>query len=170
MRIRTCLFIASASCALLSGCADMLTLFNDSTSAPKEARFVMELTGQGYQQFQCTRDRVGYYWRFVTPNVKLIDSHGQLVATQGADFAFVGVDGSLLRAKIVSSEATNTHSRLKNILFEVFPHGKKRGKLSSFHWVRRTSAKGGIPQSVCSSSRLSEVIKVPFSATYAFYN
>ena len=169
MRYRTYLFVASATCALLSGCADLMTFFNDASSAPKEARFVMELEGQGYQQFQCSRDRDGYYWRFVTPSVRLLDSQGRLVATQGADFAFTGSDGSLLRAKIVASEATSTHSRLKNVLFKVTAHGKKRGQLSSFLWVRRTSAKGGIPQTVCSSSHLSEVVKVPFSATYAFY-
>jgi len=156
---------ASLSC-LLAACS---TLVSDPSTPPRNAALDLTLIGTGHQQFQCSSDSKGYFWRFVAPEVTLRDETGRVLARQGVDFAFIALDGSRLKAKIVASSARSWNSQMKDVLFETTPHGLVRGKLTPYHWVRRTDAEGGIPLRACSKTALGQFIRIPFRATYRFY-
>lgn len=174
MRFRHLVLLAATSVALLStGCADMAQvagnlLTSHSVQIPPNAELILEAKGEGYQEFQCSADKRGYFWRFVAPFAE-IKVDGELYATQGADFAFVAPDGAHLKSKIVSVEKTSTNNRLKDILFSVMAHGAVTGELSDFSWIARVNASGGVPTEACGPENLAENVQIPFSATYYFY-
>lgn len=157
-------------CALLSSAfalCSCASLFSD-IQIPKTAQSSMQLQAEGFQLFQCSRDKYGYFWRFIAPEVSLYDGQNKIIVKQGADFNFIANDGSRLKAKIVASDRSS-RAKLNDVLFEVTPHGTVNGMLSNFHWVKRSDAQGGIPQSTCTAKRRGQAIKVPFSAIYTFY-
>lgn len=158
-----------AGCSLFSGFFPWETGYGtDPVSPPEGARHLMTLTGKGTQVFQCTPDKQGRYWRFVTPQATLTDQKHRIVAEHGADFTFVARDGSRLTSKIVKYSAGADAASLKNVLFETTSSGKQ-GILTGVRWVKRTGAKGGVPLTACSASQIGMVLRRPFVAEYAFY-
>ena len=115
-------------------------------------------------------DKDGYWWRFIAPEVVLMNPAGRKIATQGADFNFTAPDKSKLSSKIVSSAPGKTDADLKDVLFRVTPAGKiKTGTLTPYRWVKRDEAKGGIPTAVCNRNSLGNMLVVHFTARYTFY-
>ncbi len=158
------LFLCALSLAL-AGCS---TLFKDAVTPPEGSSITQTYTGKGHLQFQCAVDKQGYYWRFIAPDIDILDATGQLFAKQGADFAFFATDGSSLKSKISSSQESS--SRIRDVLFETTPRGKQDGVLSSIHWVKRTEARGGVPPvEACSRKTLGNSWREPFSAKFSFY-
>ena len=160
------LFLACMALVLI-GCSSWLV---DPVAPPYAASLRVTYTGSGYQQFQCVVDKRGYYWRFVAPEVEILDASGRLFARQGADFTFRAADGSFLKATISAADTSGSNSRMKDVLFEVTARGNPIGVLSRFRYVKRTAAVGGIPPSPCRRNSLGTFLKVPFHATYAFYH
>ena len=76
----------------LAGCSTIQNIFDPlSPGADASAAFV--LSAQGIQQFQCTADANGRYWKFITPQAELKDAKGHVVARQGSEgsvFAKIG--------------------------------------------------------------------------------
>ena len=145
----------------------MTRLFSDALT-PEEGYPVLDLIGSGYQQFQCTTDSKGRYWRFVSPKAELKDKSGRTVATQGSEFTFQAPDGSVLTSKIVRWDEKAPPLDVRSVLFETHGHGKT-GVLTGVRWVKRIEGKGGIPQTRCSASQLGTFLQVPFTARYVFY-
>lgn len=156
---------------LLTGCAGF-NPFGPGPVDPEDATAKPDLvlTGAGVQKFQCSADKDGYWWRFIAPEVVLMNAAGRRVATQGADFNFTAPDKSKLSSKIVSSAPGKTDADLKDVLFRVTPAGKiKTGTLTPYRWVKRDEAKGGIPTAVCNRNSLGNMLVVHFTARYTFY-
>ena len=89
---------------LLTGCAGF-NPFGPGPVDPEDATAKPDLvlTGAGVLKFQCSADKDGYWWRFIAPEVVLMNPAGRKIATQGADFNFTAPDKSKLSSKIVSS-------------------------------------------------------------------
>ena len=129
---------------LLTGCAGF-NPFGPGPVDPEDATAKPDLvlTGAGVLKFQCSADKDGYWWRFIAPEVVLMNPAGRKIATQGADFNFTAPDKSKLSSKIVSSAPGKTDADLKDVLFRVTPAGKiKTGTLTPYRWVKRDEAKG----------------------------
>lgn len=168
LTVRTTLLL-SFSGALLTGCANLPQLFGDGLSPEGDAVEVMQLFGRGVQQFQCTKDKDGRYWKFIAPKVSLTDDKGREVLVQGADFIFTSHDGSVLTSKIVKWEKkSGDRENVRSVLFETVGHGKT-GVLTGVRWVKRTEGKGGLPLTTCSASQYGTFLQVPFTARYTFY-
>ena len=165
MSLRRISLVSLVSIAL-AGCSSFLT---DPVAPPQDVSLSFSYVGTGYQQFQCTADSKGYYWRFIAPEVEIRDATGKIFAWQSADFTFGAPDGSSLKAKINASSSSSSHAKMKDVLFEGTPRGNLKGTLSNFKWVKRTEARGGIPTTGCYRGNLGTFLKVPFSANYAFY-
>ena len=74
---------------LLTGCAGF-NPFGPGPVDPEDATAKPDLvlTGAGVLKFQCSADKDGYWWRFIAPEVVLMNPAGRKIATQGADFNF----------------------------------------------------------------------------------
>lgn len=156
----------------LAGCSGSLpTLVHsdpDSIEPPAEATLIRTLKGTGTQQFRCTSDDQGRYWRFIAPKVTLKDKRHRVIITQGAGFEFQAKDGSKLSAKIVAATESNSPVNLKPVLFKTSNIGSE-GLLSDVVWIKRHNAIGGVPQTVCSASQVGMILNVRFSADYSLY-
>ncbi len=157
---------------LLAGCSVFQTAPSPVDPKDVSAQADLVLTGTGVQKFQCASDKKGYWWRFIAPEAILTDKSGRKIAYQGADFNFTAPDKSKLSSKIVSASAGKTPNDLKDVLFAVTPAGKvKKGTLTSYRWVKRDNAAGGMPTdaSPCSRKTLGNLLTVRFTARYTFY-
>lgn len=154
----------------LVGCSATLPTVetHDSVEPPEGAKLVRTLRGTGTQQFQCTADEQGRYWRFIAPKVSIKDKRQRVVMTQGAGFAFAAKDGSRLSAEIVASGQATSSVNLKPVLFKTESIGT-HGVLSDIMWIKRDNAVGGVPQTVCSASQIGMILHVRFAADYSLY-
>lgn len=152
---------------VLTGCASVTQLFSDPLT-PENGIAVLDLTAQGVQQFQCTADKQGRYWKFVSPRADLSDKSGKVVVRQGAEFTFRSDDGSVLTSRIVKWDDKAPANDVRSVLFETHGHGKT-GILTGVRFVKRIEGKGGIPLTRCSASQLGTFLQVPFTARYVFY-
>lgn len=151
----------------LAGCSSFQSFFDPlAPSSDSSAAFV--LTGKGVQQFQCTADANGRYWKFITPEAQLTDGKGRTLARQGSEGNFFAKDGSILVAKIEKYSEKTTAGNLRDLVYTTSSRGKK-GILTGITHVKRSQGKGGVPLIRCSASQLGSTLKVPFTATYTFY-
>ena len=157
---------------LLTGCAGF-NPFGPAPLDPEDATATPDLvlTGAGVLKFQCSADKDGYWWRFIAPEVVLMNPAGRKIATQGRGLQLHGAPTNPnISSKIVSSAPGKTDADLKDVLFRVTPAGKiKTGTLTPYRWVKRDEAKGGIPTAVCNRNSLGNMLVVHFTARYTFY-
>lgn len=152
---------------VLTGCSTLQSFFDPlSPGADSSAAFV--LTGEGVQQFQCTADANGRFWKFITPQAQLRDRQGRVVARQGSEGSFFATDGSILAAKIEKYAEKSTAGNIRDLVYRTTSRGKQ-GMLTGITHVKRSEGKGGVPLTRCSPSQLGATLKVPFTATYTFY-
>ena len=101
---------------VLAGCSTIQNIFDPlSLGADSSAAFV--LTAKGVQQFQCTADANGRYWKFITPQAELTDGKGRVVARQGSEGSFFAKDGSILAAKIEKHADKATPGNLRDLVY-----------------------------------------------------
>ena len=163
--------LCAASAFALSGCSGLSEFMSaGDPMAPEKGKLLMTLKASGEQQFQCTADKKGRWWKFIAPDAVLVDEKGRIIARQEPDFIFRASDGSVLSAKIVKWDThPKSHNNLRDVLFETRAQGKKKGVLTGIRWVSRTEGAGGQPQTRCSPSQIGTTLKVPFTAVYRFY-
>lgn len=151
----------------LAGCSTIQSIFDPlSPGADASAAFV--LSAQGIQQFQCTADANGRYWKFITPQAELKDAKGHVVARQGSEGSVFAKDGSILVAKIEKYADDASPGNLRDLVYRTTWRGKE-GMLTGITHIKRSNGKGGVPLTRCSPSQLGSTLKVPFTATYTFY-
>lgn len=151
--------------AALAGCSTLQNLF-DPLAVDADAAFV--LTAKGVQQFQCTADAGGRYWKFIAPSAQLTDKRGRVVARQGSDGSFFAEDGSILASKIDKFAKDAGEGNIRDLLYKTTPRGKE-GLFSGVTAVKRSNGQGGVPLTRCSPSQLGATLSVPFTATFTFY-
>ena len=171
MSISRIVFLFSVATGLV-GCSGPLPQIVHSDPAsiepPANATLIRTLKGTGTQQFRCTADDQGRYWRFIAPKVTIKDKRRRTVMTQGAGFIFSAPDGSKLAAEIVAATESSSPVNLKPVLFKTTSIGTQ-GSLSDVVWIKRHNAIGGVPQTVCSASQVGMILNVRFSADYSLY-
>lgn len=152
---------------ILTGCSTLQNVLDPlSPSGDSSAAFV--LTGKGVQQFQCTSDAGGRYWKFITPQAQLTNDKGRVVARQSSDGSFFAEDGSMLASKIEKYAKESTAGNIRDLVYKTTHRGKP-GLFSGITHVKRSNGQGGVPLTRCSPSQLGTTLKVPFTATFTFY-
>ena len=151
---------------VLAGCSTIQNIF-DPLSPGADSSAASVLTAKGVQQFQCTADANGRYWKFITPQAELTDGKGRVVARQGSEGSFFAKDGSILAAKIEKHADKATPGNLRDLVYRTTSRGKE-GMLTGITHVKRT-AKAAYrsravrrlnwgPRSKCPSRRLTPSI------------
>lgn len=132
---------------------------------PAGYRQAFRATARGYQEFRCSEDSLGLYWKFVRPHALLRDSRDELLARQNADLSFTHKDGSTMKASIARAAPPNGYS-LRWVLMRT---SGGTGALSGIAYVQRIATSGGIPRATCSRSQKDELMRVPFTAEFVFW-
>ncbi len=176
LRIQHCqIMLATAALfatALLSAPAQDLTL------PPETASTVAILEGRGVQIYTCAANLRGYSWMFKAPEAQLINlATGKPAGHHDAGPSWTLDDGSSVRGTVLGNRLANNPADVPWLLLGATPTPAATGQTDAPHgmladvtYVRRYNTHGGAaPATGCDRSQIGQTLRVPYTATYAFY-
>ena len=142
----------------------------DRTLPPVTAHLAYTARGEGVQIYRCTRQDATYGWVFQSPEATLTDpATHQPLGTHGAGPTWIWSDGSSITGKVLEKSSPDPAS-IPSLLLATTPTGSTKGALTSITFVRRSETHGGnAPATGCDALHANTTLRVPYTATYAFY-
>jgi len=141
----------------------------DSTQPPAGQQAVLAVKGDGVQIFVCKQVEGAAKWVFQAPEAKLLDATGKEVGSHGAGPFWKSLDGSLVKGQLVSSSKAPEAGDIAWLLLKASAH-EGDGVFSKVEYIRRSETHGGVaPDGGCDGEHLNATVRVPYTATYAFY-
>jgi hypothetical protein len=147
-----------------------LTQVADPTVPPASVHAILTATGIGVQIYNCKQTGGAFTWDFQEPQATLFDpTTHQPVGTHAAGPTWTWSDGSILTGKVLQKSPSPNTDAIPSLLLQTTPSGPI-GALSRVTMVRRSETQAGsAPASGCDAQNAGVVIKVPYQATYTFY-
>lgn len=144
----------------------------DLTLPPETAQLVTILEGRGVQIYTCTAQAAGYQWVLTAPEAQLFNlATGKQVGHHDAGPRWTLDDGSAIQGTVVQRKAADGPADVPWLLLHTQPVQTAQGTLSATTYVRRYNTHGGAaPASGCDAAHQGNPLRVPYSATYAFYS
>ncbi len=144
----------------------------DRTLPPPGTSTAATVQGRGAQVYRCSLGNGKMGWELVGPDAVLVRaSDGVQVGTHSAGPSWHWTDGSSITGNVIASAPASQGGNLPTLLLEAFPSGNTRGFLSNVLWVRRSGVEGGVaPADGCDAGHMNTTVRVPYTATYTFYN
>jgi hypothetical protein len=144
-------------------------LAQDNTQPPAGQQVLLSVTGDGVQIYSCQQVDGAAKWVFQAPEAKLLDAAGKEVGSHGAGPFWKYVDGSLVKGQVVANSKAPAAGDVAWLLLKAAAH-EGDGVFSKVEFIRRSETHGGVaPEDGCDAGHLGGVVKVPYTATYAFY-
>src|SRR3954470_7903189 len=163
---RTMILVAS----LLTACATRPDV-PEALRAPEGQQLVLALAANGVQIYDCAASpKGGYEWKFRAPEASLQDMNGKPMGTHYAGPTWRALDGSSVVGEIVARAPAKDPGSIPQLLLSA-KRGDGDGMMSKIASVQRLDTVGGqAPTQRCSSaSDLARMARVPYTATYYFY-
>jgi Protein of unknown function (DUF3455) len=162
-RVLNCFRVAVCLCVISPALAQ------DSTQPPAGQQSVLTVKGDGVQIYVCKQVEAAAKWVLQAPDAKLLDTSGKEVGTHGAGPFWKSVDGSLVKGQLVNSSKAPDAGDIAWLLLKASAH-EGDGVLSKVEYIRRSETHGGVaPAAGCDAEHLNATVRVPYTATYAFY-
>jgi Protein of unknown function (DUF3455) len=141
----------------------------DPTLPPPSEHPVLTVQGRGAQIYSCQATAGGFQWIFVAPAARLFDGDRE-VGTHGDGPVWHAEDGSSIQGQLIAKSPSPDKGAIPWLLLKgVNP--SRFGVLSTVEFIRRSETQGGIaPASGCDSEHIGDLVRVPYTATYAFYS
>ncbi len=144
-------------------------LAQDSTQPPAAQQALLTVKGDGVQIYVCKQVDGAAKWVFQAPEAKLLDAAGKEVGSHGAGPFWKSVDGSLVKGQVVSNSKAPGAGDIAWLLLKASAH-EGDGVFSKVEYIRRSDTHGGVaPAAGCDAVHLDATVRVPYTATYAFY-
>lgn len=174
----TCLILSTVT--TLTGCVTPPGEWNISKESWTNE---LSLLASGHQQFKCSSDSQGYYWKFIKTEANLystlrvvasifiedIPPVGKLVAYSGTKQTFTHTDESSVRTTgIIRNTPSFGERNLPNLMLKARSAARGERAFDSVHTILRTNTIGGMPTKPCGASNLGTVHRSEFNATYTF--
>ena len=132
----------------------------ESIDVPAHSRLLLRTVGNGDQIYGC----VNGSWKLKAPDAKLLNQEGSIIGRHFAGPTWQLNDGSWVKGKAVAKKVSPDTTAVPWLLLEAVG---STGKLSAVRFVQRTETHGGnAPDSSCSEGT---TLRVPYTATYSFY-
>ena len=148
----------------------------DLTLPPETAMTVTILEGRGSQIYTCTAQQPAsqanpYAWVLKAPDAQLFNlATGKPEGHHDAGPTWTLADGSAIHGTVLQKKPADTPADVPWLLLKAEPANTTQGTLSPVTFVRRYNTHGGAaPATGCTAAHAGEALKVPYSATYAFY-
>jgi hypothetical protein len=137
--------------------------FDDSSTA----KLVLQARGEGVQIYSCVKGD-DWAWKLKAPDATLFDENHKAIGKHFAGPTWRLDDGSEVLGKMLESKPqAGTIPWL--ILMARSTGGE--GRLSRVDAVRRTDTQGGVaPATGCDAEHAGAEVRVPYSATYSFFD
>ena len=140
---------------------------------PASAVLLFELGARGDQIYTCAakpEDPAAFVWTFKAPQAELFNDRGEVVGSHFAGPTWQGQDGSSVKGAVVARADAPFKNAIPWLLPEATSHDGD-GAFSTITHIQRLDTKGGVaPSKGCDATHLSEEVRVPYKATYVFYN
>ena len=140
------------------------------TNPPSSQHPILTVTGKGVQIYICQKTANLPQWVFQAPEATLIDASGNPMGTHSAGPIWKSKDGSAVKGELLQKSASPEPTAIPWLLLKaVSPSGS--GIMTSVEFIRRSDTHGGIaPATGCDAQHLNAIVRVPYTATYAFYS
>jgi hypothetical protein len=143
----------------------------DTTLPPPAVRAKLTADGVGIQVYNCTLNNGTYAWTFVEPAATLFDpTTKQKVGTHSAGPTWTWNDLSSITGKVLQKQPAPDSANISWLLLETHSTGAATGALANVTMVRRSNTQAGqAPSDGCDAQNVDVIIRVPYTATYTFY-
>lgn len=146
----------------------------DPTLPPANAHVKTTAVGLGVQVYKCTAQPgvtpAQYSWTLQMPEATLFDpATRQTVGTHSAGPTWTWSDGSSITGKVLQKRPSSDAVNVPWLLVETHSTGTANGELSDVTLVRRSDTQAGVPTTECDAMHQTNVVRVPYQATYTFY-
>ena len=140
---------------------------------PASAVLLFELRARGVQIYTCAAkpaDPAAFVWTFKEPQAELFNDRGEVVGTHFAGPTWQGQDGSSVVGEFVARVDAPSKKAIPWLLLKAKSHAGD-GAFSTITHIQRLDTKGGVaPSKGCDADHARDEVRVPYKATYAFYN
>jgi hypothetical protein len=141
----------------------------DATQPPAGQQAVLTVKGDGVQIYTCKEADGAAKWVFVAPEAKLLDASGKEVGAHGAGPLWKSVDGSVVKGQVVAKQDAPAAGDVAWLLLKASAH-EGDGVFAKVEYIRRSETHGGAaPSGGCDATHVNASVRVPYTATYAFY-
>jgi hypothetical protein len=132
----------------------------ESIDVPPHSKLLLQAVGSGDQVYGC----VNGSWALTAPDAKLLDQGGYVIGRHFAGPTWQLNDGSWVKGKAIAKQIAPDATAVPWLLLESIGG---TGRLGAVRFIQRTETHGGnAPNSSCSQSAMR---RVPYTATYSFY-
>ena len=140
---------------------------------PASAVLLFELGARGDQIYTCAakpENPDAFVWTFKAPQAELFNARGEVVGSHFAGPTWQSQDGSSVIGAVVARADAPSKKAIPWLLLEAKSHADG-GAFSTITHIQRLDTKGGVaPTKGCDETHAGEEVRVPYKATYAFYN
>lgn len=127
--------------------------------------------GRGVQIYRCSGKDATYRWIFEAPKATLFDRTTRLqVAVHAAGPSWTWKDGSSIIGNVLEKTPSPDPGSIPWLLLEAHTSGATTGALTPITRIRRSETHGGnTPATGCDAAHGDAIVRVPYTATYSFY-
>ena len=167
----------SASFAALSAIAappmlPSVKVVPEALKAPVDQVLAFELQATGVQIYECRANKevpTRFEWAFKAPQADLFDASGKQVGRHYGGPTWEGMDGSRVAGDVMAKDTSLSGGSIPWLLL-----GAKStsgdGLFSRVRSIQRLNTTGGAaPAEAPSAGQAGQEVRVPYTATYAFY-
>ncbi|HXD06617.1 MAG TPA: DUF3455 domain-containing protein [Burkholderiaceae bacterium] len=139
---------------------------------PAEQTAFFEARAAGVQIYECAEraDRPGApQWVLLSPEATLVDASGRHAGKHYAGPTWESIDGSKVAGEARAQEPSPDPSAIAWVLLNA-KSTSGTGLFAKTTSIQRVNTKGGrTPTQPCTTQSLRQTVRVPYSATYVFY-
>lgn len=162
--LTTALF--AAACSALPGSGPLHE--PEAVRAPANQVMALELLASGVQLYECVPGKAGQMeWKFRGPEAALMDKSGAAKGRHYGGPTWESTDGSMVVAEVRASAPAPEAIPL---LLLGAKSTSGNGEFSKVRSIQRLGTAGGrAPAYACGQSDAGRIARVPYTATYRFY-
>jgi hypothetical protein len=146
----------------------------DLTLPPEGVALYAIYEGRGVQIYTCAPNAgklPAFQWVLQAPEAQLFNlATGKQVGHHDAGPTWTLEDGSAIKGTVLQKRSGDSPANVPWLLLQTMPASEKEGALSHVTFVRRSATAGGsAPGTGCDAQHLDQNLRVPYTASYAFY-
>ena len=137
---------------------------------PAGQALTLETLADGVQIYECSQKTDGTYeWAFKFPEARLLSKNGANLGKHYAGPTWEGTDGSTVVAQVTARDPGPDVKAIPWLLLSAKSNTGK-GVFAKTKSIQRVYTAGGLaPSEACNAGKLKQVARIPYTATYYFY-
>jgi Protein of unknown function (DUF3455) len=143
----------------------------EALKPPADQALAFELQATGVQIYECRArldDPTRFEWVFQAPRADLFDASGRLVGRHYGGPTWEGLDGSSVVGEVKAKDTSRSAGSIPWLLLRAKATSGK-GRFAPVRSIQRLDTVGGAAPTAASAAQAGQELRVPYTATYAFY-